>query len=31
MVPYEPPVRQGAKLPARITELKVSIAAIAEV
>lgn len=28
--PVNPPARQGAKLPARIPELKVSIAAIAE-
>jgi 2-iminobutanoate/2-iminopropanoate deaminase len=28
--PSEPPARQGAKLPARIAGLKVSIAAIAE-
>ena len=29
-VPFNPPARQGAKLPARIPGLKVSIAAIAE-
>jgi Putative translation initiation inhibitor, yjgF family len=29
--PTDPPARQGAKLPARILGLKVSIAAIAEV
>ena len=29
--PSNPPARQGAKLPARIPDLKVSIAAIAEV
>ena len=28
--PTNPPVRQGAKLPARVSGLKVSIAAIAE-
>jgi len=28
--PANPPARQGARLPARIPELKVSIAAIAE-